>query len=96
MANEPPKYDVAQICRGGSGQVITYDECVKSEQEAHAQLEKQWADFNRSNTADCIKETTLPGGRSYVELLTCLQIAKREKTAPPDPFGPLPVIEKDR
>ena len=95
-AIEMPEFNITAICRAGSGQVITFAECTRGEQEARDQLAKQWAQLGQSDATSCVQDVkSVRGSESYVELLTCLQIAKN-KTARPDPFGPLPVIEDER
>jgi hypothetical protein len=51
------------------------------EKEARDHLQKQWAQFNPSDKAQCIQETTMGGTSSYVELLTCLEMARDARRA---------------
>jgi hypothetical protein len=85
-ADELPKFDVAPMCRteastglaGASAQV-----CMADEQKAREQLTKEWEQFATDSRTNCTREATgIPGVRSYVELLTCLQIAKDAKKLP--------------
>ena len=95
-AKEMPEFNITAICRAGSGAVQTFETCIKEEQAAHDQLAKLWAQFAPSDESSCVRETRIGGSPSYVELLTCLQMAKDVKALPPDPLGPLPVIEKEK
>ncbi|MBI5110421.1 MAG: hypothetical protein HZA68_00425 [Rhodovulum sp.] len=80
-ADQVPTFDVRQSCRGGSDNPAALESCLKSEAEARTQLVAQWAQFPAAQRRGCIAEA----GRemaSYVELLTCLQIAGEAKALP--------------
>ena len=53
-----------------------YQTCVNDETRARSQLERQWPQLPTSAKGRCTQEANLGGSPSYVELLTCLQIAK--------------------
>ena len=86
LADEVPTYDVAATCRaesqGDPGAGIAAS-CMAQEQSARETLARQWNQFTAQSKTTCMQtETDVAGVRSYVELLTCLQIAKDVKSLP--------------
>ena len=86
LADDAPTFDVRATCRAesqgdpGAGTVAA---CMADEQKARETLVSQWAQFAPASKATCTQTTTdISGARSYVELLTCLQIAKDVKSLP--------------
>ncbi len=87
LAADPvPKFDIGPSCRsaGESAVIITRDAagCERDEDNARATIEKEWSQFTPSDQKRCTRLVTLGGGPSYVELLTCLEMAKQEKEIP--------------
>jgi len=84
VADGVPKFDIARQCRLDSTQAFdlsaglneTVKRCVADEQRALTQLQTQWSQFRESNKAQCTEETNIGGTSSYVDLLTCLELAK--------------------
>ena len=84
VADGVPQYDIARGCRLDStqafdlntGQNETIKRCVSDEQRAMAQLQTQWSQFVESERTQCTGEANIGGTPSYVDLLTCLQLAK--------------------
>jgi hypothetical protein len=56
--------------------------CDRDEITARTTLEKEWSQFTPSDKARCGRLVTLGGGPSYVDLLTCLELAKQVKELP--------------
>jgi hypothetical protein len=86
LADEVPTFDVRATCRAesqddpGAG---TAKACLADEQKARETLVGQWSQFAPENKATCMQTATDASGvRSYVELLTCLQIAKDVRSLP--------------
>jgi len=83
-----PKLDVAPGCRDASaaavrdGQTNDVNACMRDEQTAREQLEKQWDQYSAADQTRCVQLTGTGGNPSYVEVLTCLQIAKEVKQLP--------------
>jgi hypothetical protein len=84
FADDAPTYDVRSTCRAesqddpGAG---TAAACLADEQKARETLVAQWAQFTPESKRSCEQlEGVTAGLRSYVELLTCLQIAKDAKS----------------
>jgi hypothetical protein len=87
LAADPvPKFDIRPSCQstGATSVMATRDAaaCERDESIARATLEKEWSQFTPSDQAHCVRLSTLGGGPSYVELLTCLEVAKGAKELP--------------
>ena len=93
LAADPvPKFDTGPICRSAGAAAVmgTRDTaaCERDEINARTTLEKEWSQFTPSDQARCGRLVTLGGGPSYVDLLTCLELAKQVKELPAaDPNG---------
>lgn len=79
VADSVPKFDVARSCmyEGGSKDVVT--KCVEDEVAARDELQPLWIQSSAADKASCVRETSLDGNPSYVELLTCLEMARDVK-----------------
>jgi len=87
-ADEPPLFDINKSCKvdlqayqgGGSPRG-----CLADEQSAKATLVAQWRQFGQGSRMRCTQMVSDGAGPpSYVELLTCLQMAKDVKGLPKD------------
>jgi len=62
------------------------DTCINSEEATRDQLKKGWSEFPAADRAECVSASKIGGLPSYVELLTCLQMAwdveRRRATSP--------------
>jgi hypothetical protein len=54
--------------------------CRRDEQEAQRKLQREWRQFTRAQRSSCVRLPGLGGDPSYVELLTCLEMAKQAGT----------------
>jgi hypothetical protein len=81
IVDSVPKFDIVRECKFEGVTKAAHDHCLMDEKQARDQLQKQWAQFNRSDKAQCIEETTMGGASSYVELLTCLEMASDARRA---------------
>jgi hypothetical protein len=82
-ANNVPKLDVAPTCRMESSQIETdAQSCMKDEQDARGQLVRQWTQFHNADKDTCVGLTETGGSSSYVELLTCLEMASEARKSP--------------
>ena len=79
LADAPPTLDVASTCRSsGSANpdvARAADGCLRSENEARNTLGQQWASFGPDAKRQCSQQSRAGGFPSYVELLTCLELA---------------------
>ena len=85
VADEVPAFDAAPGCRAAA-QVAPegFNACMKDEQDARTQVASQWQTFIASDRATCTQNETTGGSPSYVELLTCLQMARDARALPAD------------
>ena len=87
LAADPvPKFDIGPSCQaaGATSGMTTRDRaaCEHDEINARAALEKEWSQVSPPDKAHCVRLVTLGGSPSYVELLTCLEMAKQVKELP--------------
>ena len=84
VAQEVPTFDVGPLCRAQAKAAPELGQaCMADEKKAREDLVRQWAQFAPDSKASCTQLATgIAGIRSYVELLTCLQIAKDVKSLP--------------
>ena len=90
VADVVPKFDIARQCHLDStqafdlsiGQNETVKRCVADERQALSQLQTQWSQFREPDKAQCTAETNIGDTPSYVDLLTCLQLAKDARQLP--------------
>jgi hypothetical protein len=91
-ADDVPTYDVRKSCKtdtqayqgpGTAPGANSASACVADEQTARATLVTQWTQFAPDSRSRCMQMVGDPAGpQSYVELLTCLQMAKDVKSLP--------------
>jgi hypothetical protein len=90
VADDVPKYDIVRGCRLDSTQAFDLNagmnesvkRCVADEQGAMAQLQTQWSQFRETDKGVCTGQANIGGTPSYVDLLTCLQLAKDARQLP--------------
>jgi hypothetical protein len=83
VADGVPAFDTAPGCRGASSVMpASFEACMKDEQDARGQLASQWEQFAASDRATCGRGEKIGGAPSYVELLTCLQMARDARSLP--------------
>src|SRR5262245_53826724 len=88
VADSVPKFDVERTCRAASVSGVPGRDsasCQRDEQDARSTLEKDWSRYSAAERSQCDGLVINPGGApSYVELLTCLEMAKQAKELPED------------
>jgi hypothetical protein len=86
VADDVPTYDVRKSCKADVQSYSTAQSvagCLTDEQNARATLVSQWAQFAPESRSRCSQMVgDVAGPQSYVELLTCLQMAKDVKSLP--------------
>ena len=84
VAQEVPKLDVAPLCRAqAKASQDLADACLADEKKAQEELVRRWAQFAAADKVRCTgMAKSIAGAQSYVELLTCLQIALDVKSLP--------------
>jgi len=78
-----PRLDVRATC-GAEQNKATIDDCMADENRARQRLETEWAQFGSAIQSQCKQVSSMRGFQSYVELLTCLEMARDAKTLPKD------------
>jgi hypothetical protein len=85
-ADEVPTYDVRKSCKAdvqAYSTAGTAASCLADEQNARVTLVSQWTQFAPDSRTRCMQLVgDAAGPQSYVELLTCLQMAKDVKGLP--------------
>ena len=82
VSDQVPKFNVEPSCKGAaaaSAQMVdaqSVSNCMSEENQARQQLEPVWQSYSVANRERCVAEASGQGLSSYVELLTCLQIAQ--------------------
>jgi len=75
-----PKFDIQHNCKAeiseSSGIGETMESCVADETRARDELKPHWNDFKKADQVACVRETSLDGTPSYVELQICLEMAR--------------------
>jgi hypothetical protein len=90
ISDTPPRFDIAKECRFESESSKAFDRCSRDEGDALKQLETEWPQFVGADRTSCMVEATVAGFASYVELLTCLEMARdigNDRTSPRSPPG---------
>jgi hypothetical protein len=85
----PPSLDVKPSCEAAADRtaiekvfgsnVRDTASCMRDENEARDQLDKEWAQFSPADQQNCTSITTTGGIPSYVELLVCLEMIRDAK-----------------
>ena len=76
-----PKLDIEATCRSAQAASVStsdnasLDGCLRSEREAHAEVKRRWGDYTPEAKAQCSRQSDAGGYPSYVETVTCLELA---------------------
>jgi len=84
-ADAIPKLDIGPTCRSAGATAImgrSEEACKQDEITARDVLQQKWRDFQPADQLHCSGLSALGGSQSYVELLTCLEIAKAANEIP--------------
>ena len=85
-ADDVPTFDVRKNCKTdvqAYSTAGTVASCLADEQTARTTLVSQWTQFAPESRTRCTRLVSdIAGSQSYVELLTCLQMAKDVKGLP--------------
>jgi hypothetical protein len=81
LADTVPDLDVETTCK--SAQVANtsisdkanYDGCLRSEREAKREAERHWSSYTSAAKRQCESQFKAGGFPSYVEMVTCLELA---------------------
>jgi hypothetical protein len=79
-AQEPPRFDVQATCKAAqplsAQDTNPYESCMRDETAAERQLRDIWSSAAVSQRNMCGQEAQIGGTPSYVDMLTCLQLAQ--------------------
>jgi hypothetical protein len=78
-ADNVPKFDITRECQSEGGSKVEQEKCAADEAAARDQLQPLWVQSNAADKTTCVKATSADGSPSYVELLTCLEMARDVK-----------------
>ncbi len=83
VASRVPTFDVRPSCRAAAADTpSSYKSCMSDEHAAQRTLRRTWSRFKPADRATCLSTTESDGTPSYVEVLTCLQMAKDAEGLP--------------
>ena len=83
VADRVPNLDFVPGCQQAvTVTTASMKSCLRDERNARKVLTRSWARFAPQEQMRCTEETNLDGTPSYVELLTCLQIAAEARKLP--------------
>jgi hypothetical protein len=86
-AADMPSLDTRPACAGAAQEISvtrTVEICERSEQQARDSLAAQWNTFPSADRATCTAETKIGGFPSYVQVLTCLELARDARSMKAD------------
>lgn len=79
IADGPPRFDIERSCRQvadpGMGVGRPAGACRDDERKAQEQLQRQWTSYPAASRNTCVEGASLGGPPSYVQVLTCLEMA---------------------
>jgi hypothetical protein len=85
-ADGVPNFDIGPSCRAAATAAVatSRDEnaCKTDERVALDKLKQDWGQYNDTQRGHCVRLSSLGGAPSYVELLTCLELAKAANELP--------------
>jgi len=88
VSDTVPQFDIVRECHFEGGSNATFDRCSQDEAAAFSELKSNWAKFGSVDQKTCMAATTNGGFVSYVELLTCLEMARDVVSANNNPQDP--------
>lgn len=77
----PPNLDIQATCSSSGRESVkvsdsaTVDGCLRSERAAQDELKRRWKDFSPAARKQCLQQFEAGGYPSYVEAVTCLELA---------------------
>jgi hypothetical protein len=88
VSDRVPELKVEAMCKAttaddkanGLALPQSFADCMRDETAAQQQLNTVWGTADRSLRASCEVEATSGGSQSYVDLLTCIQMAEWVKS----------------
>ena len=93
VADDVPRLPVEATCRASveadknMALPESFENCMRDENTAREQLGPIWAKSSSSVRDSCEKEAVVAGNASYVDLLTCLEMASEVSNSNPPSQG---------
>jgi hypothetical protein len=88
VSDSVPQFDIVRECRFEGGSNATFERCSQDETTALSELKKEWAQSSGTDQKTCMAVTTIGGFASYVELLSCLEMARDVVSVDTNPKNP--------
>ena len=88
VSDTVPTFDIVKECRYEGGSAANVERCSQDETAALWQLKMEWVQFVGADKRSCMETTQIGGFASYVELLTCLEMARDVVSANTNPQNP--------
>ncbi len=74
-----PNFDIAKTCQSAAQASVSdnasQDGCLRSERAAHEEVKRRWGEFPAAAKTQCEGQFEAGGFPSYVEMITCLELA---------------------
>ena len=76
-ADELPEFNIGRNCNAevADAPIGGSKDCTRNEADAKKRLAKRWSSYSEAQKKECVGESSIGGVRSYVELLTCLELS---------------------
>jgi hypothetical protein len=88
VSDTVPKFDTVRECSFEDGPSVDVARCSRDEAAALRQLQEAWAQYSGADRKACTAEATIGGFASYVDLLSCLEMARDAESANDNSRGP--------
>jgi hypothetical protein len=92
VADKVPELNIEPSCRAAAKSGVRMTDpaanpqddsaCKRDETTARDKLVEEWGQFTPTQRDHCVRLSSLGGSPSYVELLTCLELAKQAAALP--------------
>src|SRR5437868_1905461 len=83
VADDMPRLDPTATCRAATRvSSATFEGCMADETKARTDLVAQWSRFPAADRRSCVPADRALLSQSYVDLLTCLQMAGAMRGTP--------------
>ncbi|KQP77633.1 MULTISPECIES: hypothetical protein [unclassified Methylobacterium] len=75
----PPELNIEKTCRSAASASVSdnasQEGCLRSERASHDEVKRRWNEFTPAAKRQCEKQFEAGGFPSYVEMVTCLELA---------------------
>jgi hypothetical protein len=75
----PPQLDINRTCQSAASASVSdtasQEGCLRSERASRDELKRRWGEFTPAAKRQCEKQFEAGGFPSYVEMVTCLELA---------------------